>query len=286
MKSGYNLRRRIASLPPISLHIFETRIEPETKYADDEPFKELSEHIEHDVASPYRCLFCHLSFEQDSQGLEDNLEHMFSTHGTFMPDAAMVSDVETLLGYLSTVVCEWHECLYCGTIRNCTSAIQSHMRDKGHCKLDLDREPELLEFWETTEGVHTVTRKASSSAVVLSSGNTAVLKLSQQKRAKAARSGGDTVALRTDIASRNLRAAPREQVHRQLARRDEMGIQNIGPHQRQALVVALKRSQKEEAVASRASEWAYAHRANKQKHDQAHGPLSWAKGGMHNLLPR
>jgi pre-60S factor REI1 len=27
-------------------------------------------------------------------------------------------------------------------------SIQSHMRDKGHCLLNFDREPELLDFWE------------------------------------------------------------------------------------------------------------------------------------------
>jgi pre-60S factor REI1 len=65
-----------------------------------------------------------------------------------------------------------------------------------------------------------------------------------------------------------------------------MGLQNMSSQQRNALVVAVKRSQKEEAMARRAKEWTYARKANDQKHDQNYGALAWAKGGMHNLLPR
>lgn len=83
-------------------------------------------------------------------------------------------------------------------------------------------------------------------------------------------------------------AAPRPpgQLARQTGRRDEMGLIGVTSQQQRALIVAVKRSQNEEAVNKRAAEWSYAKKANKQKHDQNHGPLAWAKGGMHNLLPR
>lgn len=240
-----------------------------------------------DVASPYHCLFCQQRFDHDDEGLGHNLEHMSTAHGLFIPNHTMVSDMESFLRYLATEVRTWHECLYCGTTRDSTSAIQSHMRDRGHCKLSLEREPELLDFWEErSNAVDIPLTKVSSTGLSLSPRKTATSSQSHQRRVKAARARGMQVAIQSRPEQRTFPRPQKEQSCRQLAHRDEMGMQNIGPQQRQVLALAVKKSQKVEEVASRASEWSYARKANKQKHDQAHGPLSWAKGGMHNLLPR
>lgn len=271
----YNLKRRIASLPPTSLGVFNTQVRPLSEQVEESTAGETINRTERDVAVQYRCLFCPWTFDSDDQGLPDNLKHMSVAHGFFIPDITLVLDLEVFLAYLAIAVREWHECLYCGIVRGCTEAAQSHMRDKAHCKLNLDREPELLEFWEEKGDIVPV--KAFSGELVLPSGRSAASGASQHRKTKAAR--GTAVALRTDT-------LPRNKDCRQLSRRDEMGMQSVGHQQRRSLVLAVKRSQKEESIASRASEWSHAQKANKQKHDQAHGPLSWAKGGMHNLLPR
>ncbi|KAF1979551.1 hypothetical protein BU23DRAFT_522887 [Bimuria novae-zelandiae CBS 107.79] len=290
MKSSwhvYNLKRKIASLPPISLAIFNAQVKLESAPVKTEYREVTAEEEEKEVASPYQCLFCPQKFDDNEEGLESNLDHMSIHHGLFIPDQSMISDLESFLGYLATEVREWHECLYCGTARDSTVAIQSHMRDRGHCKLNLEREPELLDFWdERSDGEDSALARVSNNQLVLSSGKTMTSRVSQQRRAKAMRARGTQLALWAKPDQRASPRPPKEQSCRQLARRDEMGLQSIGPQQRQALVLAVKRSQKQEEVASRASEWSYARKANKQKHDQAHGPLSWAKGGMHNLLPR
>jgi pre-60S factor REI1 len=280
------LKRRIASLPPISLAIFNTQLQPEPELFKEKN-KPATAFAEQGTVSPHRCLFCHQKFGINDEGLKHNLEHMSTVHGLFIPDIAMVSHLESFLSYLCTIVREWHECLYCGVTRECTVAIQSHMRDRGHCKLNLDTEPELLGFWEdTSKVIHGRTANRPGTELVLSSNEPIPSKLPYRRRAKASRANGERLVSHSVPTSRNPRLSSTNHECLQLARRDELGLQSLPAQQRQALILAVKRSQKEEAVASRASEWSYAKKANKQKHDQSHGPLAWAKGGMHNLLPR
>lgn len=214
----------------------------------------------------------------DTGELSNSIEHMFTAHGLFIPDQAMLSDPASFIGYLATQVRVWHECLYCGTTRTSTLAIQSHMRDSSHCMLNFEREPELLEFWERQANTESSTSNMVRPGTAF--GQTVGLKSSHQGRLRARNA---RLVLQ---AGPQLHEASTHQSCRQLARGDAMGLQNVSPQLRQALVLAEKRSQKDEAMANRAKEWTYARKANKQKHDQAHGPLSWAKGGAHNLLPR
>ena len=218
---------------------------------------------------------------------------MFTAHGLFIPDQTMVSDLACFLGYLATEVRVWHECLYCGTTRKSTLAIQDHMRDSGHCMLNLEREPELWEFWErTSDGEGNALNDVTTPGIEfgkelrLPSEKVVGSRWVPQRRTKATRVRDVCLALRADPEPSTSPEPSKKQSCRQLARRDEMSIQNIDSQQRHALVLAEKRSQKDEAVTIRAREWAYARKANTQKHDQSHGPLSWAKGGAHNLLPR
>jgi len=91
-----------------------------------------------------QCLFCPVRLTD----LEENLEHMLSEHGLFVPEPKFVTDLETFILYLSSTISQYHECLYCGTERNSLAGVHQHMRDRGHCMLNFDREPELLEFWD------------------------------------------------------------------------------------------------------------------------------------------
>jgi pre-60S factor REI1 len=101
----------------------------------------------HEIPPPTRCLFCSLV----SQDLEANIEHMSSQHGLFIPSPDRISDLESFLDYLGIIVFEYNECLYCGLEKSTVDAVQTHMRDKGHCKLYLSTESELLAFWELSD---------------------------------------------------------------------------------------------------------------------------------------
>lgn len=289
----YNVKRRIASLPPISLDIFRDRVQPKPELVEKESDEESSTDTEEDVVSPRQCLFCPQTFDDDTDDCEDALEHMFTDHGLFIPDHTKLLDIECFLGYLATQVRVWHECLHCGTTRESTLAIQSHMKDSGHCMLNLEREPELLEFWEhatdeegSAQSEIGRTRMVFGNELQLPSGKVVGSREISQRRTKAMRVRDVRLALRADPHSSQPPEPTKKHGHLQLTRRDEMGIQNINSQQRQALVLAAQRSQKSEEIATRAREWSYARQANSQKHDQAHGSLSWAKGGLHNLLPR
>ncbi|KAF2102335.1 hypothetical protein NA57DRAFT_54252 [Rhizodiscina lignyota] len=93
------------------------------------------------------CLFC----TKDSDSLETNLEHMSSEHGLYIPEMEQLLSLEIVVRYLRTVITEYNKCLYCGMIKQPAEGIRRHMLDKGHCMINLEREPELLEFWEFSD---------------------------------------------------------------------------------------------------------------------------------------
>jgi pre-60S factor REI1 len=174
--SVYNIKRRIASLPPLSQDVFEKQIQ-EAIEKDAESSSSSDEESSGDErslrVSPLQCLFCNQNFasEDKSHDSEDesadedepneatiiafttNLKHMRQTHNLQIPNLDKLTDPRSFIEYLATEIRIWHECLYCGATKPSTAAIQAHMRDKSHCMLNFDREPELLEFWE--EGVST-----------------------------------------------------------------------------------------------------------------------------------
>ena len=92
-----------------------------------------------------QCLFCGRS----SSDLEHNLEHMSKVHGLHIVTSNLLVDVKSLLAYFDLVISSYHECLYCGTQRNTTQAVQQHMTAKGHCKYDLTaKDAEFRDFYD------------------------------------------------------------------------------------------------------------------------------------------
>jgi pre-60S factor REI1 len=226
---------------------------------------------------------------------------MYTAHGMSIPDPEMVVDMQSFVGYLATEVRAWHECLYCGATKPSTLSIQSHMRDKGHCLLNLDREPELLDFWESSQWVDgdgaaaleqgrptnlSATEIRFASGKVISSRHAApATKKASRKRGLAASTMTTLAPGSEDAESSPLAVGPQLASSRQLARREEMSILGISVQQRQALVLAEKKAQRSEAVARRAREWVYAKGANSQKFDQMDNQMKWGKQN-HKLLPR
>lgn len=95
---------------------------------------------------PAQCLFCN----RIHSSLDDNLAHMLKMHGLFIPDKDhLVVDVETLTAYLHLIIFAYFQCLYCGTERSSTEAVQQHMMGKGHCKFDISsKESEFCDFYD------------------------------------------------------------------------------------------------------------------------------------------
>lgn len=70
---------------------------------------------------------------------------MTKIHGLFIPEQNYLVDLEGLLGYLQAKVTQNHECLCCHKLKNNMDGVQTHMRDKGHCKIAFETEEEMIE---------------------------------------------------------------------------------------------------------------------------------------------
>ena len=88
-----------------------------------------------------RCLFCNY----DSPTLKLSVAHMTKFHGLFIPEQNYLVDLEGLLGYFQAKIHQNNECLYCHKLKSTTSAVQTHMRDKGHCMVAFETEEEMIE---------------------------------------------------------------------------------------------------------------------------------------------
>lgn len=91
-----------------------------------------------------RCLFCNF----ESPSIELNAAHMERIHGMFIPERAYLVNLEGLISALFEKIHHFHECLYCGKLKPTIFGLQTHMRDKGHCKIPFDTEDEQLEIGE------------------------------------------------------------------------------------------------------------------------------------------
>ncbi|TAQ90698.1 hypothetical protein B7494_g973 [Chlorociboria aeruginascens] len=174
----YNLKRRIASLPPISETAFHKHV-PTVDSENDEgegspPFEQSCiaceqhytnrktwrahlrsrNHIQKSAENPLasnsyeeghppdaeeQCSPLQCLFcNVESTSSDSNLTHMSHAHSFFIPDAEYLIDMESLLSYLFAIVAVFHECLFCGSLRSSKFAVQDHMRGKGHCKVDFE----------------------------------------------------------------------------------------------------------------------------------------------------
>ncbi|RDW58237.1 hypothetical protein BP6252_13648 [Coleophoma cylindrospora] len=95
--------------------------------------------------SSRQCLFC----SARATSLDVNMAHMSHAHSFFIPNAEYLIDLESLLSYLFIILSDFHECLYCGSVKSNKFAVQDHMRGKGHCKVDLEDERHgLQQFYD------------------------------------------------------------------------------------------------------------------------------------------
>ena len=100
--------------------------------------------IEEDTLEVTDCLFC----PHHCVSLEENLKHMTRSHSFFIPDLEYVVDLKGLVTYLCEKVGMGNMCLYCndkGKSFFSLEAVQSHMVDKGHTKMNYDGDA-VLEY--------------------------------------------------------------------------------------------------------------------------------------------
>ncbi|KAI1504686.1 C2H2 type zinc finger-containing protein [Biscogniauxia marginata] len=93
------------------------------------------------------CLFC--NYESPTVPL--NVVHMERIHSMFIPEKQYLVNLDGLIGALQQRIQEFHECLYCGKIKSTAPAVQTHMRDKGHCKIPyttLEEQVEIGDYYD------------------------------------------------------------------------------------------------------------------------------------------
>lgn len=90
---------------------------------------------------PQKCLFCNYT----SPTFKLNVMHMTKYHSMFIPEQTYLVDLEGLISWLHARIHKIHECLYCHKTRGSAEAIQTHMRDVGHCKIAFEEEQDMLE---------------------------------------------------------------------------------------------------------------------------------------------
>ncbi|EXJ70937.1 uncharacterized protein A1O5_05929 [Cladophialophora psammophila CBS 110553] len=88
-----------------------------------------------------RCLFCNY----DSPNLKLSVTHMTRIHSLFIPEQSYLVDLEGLIRYMQAKIHQNFECLYCHKLRGNAEGAQTHMRDKGHCKIAFETEEEMIE---------------------------------------------------------------------------------------------------------------------------------------------
>lgn len=285
-----NVKRRMSSLAPVTQGEYLQQVASESQcarcYSDDESedlprVLEPSE-MDHDdgadedttvIPPSTECLFCrHASSE-----LDKNLAHMKSVHSFNIPDIDnLQTDLQTFLTYLSLVINQYFECLFCGQTKHSAEAIRAHMTTVGHCMLRLSSDSEFLEFWQTSGEEENDARVApirilDDGDLLLPSG---VVVLSRSARVRprhisARQSDSMSVVLADDqpahMQSPDSSLSPNVKTL-ELARRDEMGIIGLSDQQRRSLVV-LQRAERSRELRQRNAQRSSVEKiGNQQKH--------------------
>lgn len=177
----YNLKRRVASLPPITQHVFETKVqalankpsdpiaekklnkklkkqqrleerEKENEKLTEEEIiekqiqKKLSKGVELSATS---CLFCKKTFP----AVDKTSDHMFNQHGLYIPEKKYLVDLEGLLKYLGEKISIGNMCLACNFEGRSMEAVRAHMQSKRHCRIpyeSMDAKMEIADFYDFT----------------------------------------------------------------------------------------------------------------------------------------
>jgi pre-60S factor REI1 len=177
-----------------------------------------------------RCLFCNY----DSPTIPLNAAHMERIHGMFIPEQNYLVDLDGLIGSLYEKIYEYHECLYCGKLKPTVFGLQTHMRDKGHCKVSFDTEDQQLEigeFYDFTSTYSDVEEDEDSEDELPGKKQSGGVKLGVKRKTKTSGEDGDedmedvdgweTDSSASSLDSADLTAVPLDQRTHQYAKLDQ-----------------------------------------------------------------
>lgn len=202
------------------------------------------------------CLFC----PSTHTTLTLNTAHMQRTHGFFIPNADTLTDSSSFLTYLHVLITRFHECLTCGCELTSAEAARAHMRDRGHCSVDVQRD-RLGDFWEGGAAETTIetTRKDGviGTSLIMDSGRILRQRKYREARVRRAQIEGPR-DLEGDAGN-----AERSVVQ---GGRREMGLAGLSDAQRHSLRAVEKKMIRVEMRARNEFQGVREQKANRQKH--------------------
>ncbi|EME38056.1 hypothetical protein DOTSEDRAFT_75962 [Dothistroma septosporum NZE10] len=263
----HNMKRRIAELPSILLEQYDGLAQddhagrdtpnesvawlPEAEQSDTVAFDQPESNGDDTATSP-QCLFCLVA----SKSLTENLDHMATTHGFWIPHLDQLeTDVETLLAYLQLVIGRFHACLYCGHEKQSAEGIRAHMLSKGHCMLDMSPESDFREFWtaskeeDASDSLSPAQRLLSNTEMRTAAGTIITSRHHEQSRLFERARGGSSNEVAIMASSEQTATDDAQQpeqststsTDKSVARRDQMGIVGLSDTQRRNLAVVQKK---------------------------------------------
>jgi pre-60S factor REI1 len=246
-----NLRRRVAGLPAESHEDYDTthpvpklahridaadhkkRLSSSLLAVDSDSESESESESELELPPSTTCLFC----PHDSSELATNLTHMSSTHGLFIPSSC---DVLTFLEDLAMLVFEYNECVYCGASKGSVDSVQTHMRDKGHCKIRQESDED--------SSLNLTVMRISDDEMRLPNG-TIINSRSSDRPGLAHYTCSRSRVQRNDQHAITANAEARHETR--IAVRGEMGLTGLTTEQRRALMSTEKKAKTREAIAEK-----------------------------------
>ena len=136
---------------PAEAHIHQdesaTPIVPDEELTEEQLAERLMQQkLETKVEIPLEtCLFCTNKTFDD---FETNLDHMFKSHGFYIPEQKFLTNKEGLVHYLSEKIGLGNVCIVCNYQGRSLEAVRAHMLAKRHCKIPYESENERLEISE------------------------------------------------------------------------------------------------------------------------------------------
>lgn len=112
---------------------------------DDLILEKLANRVEIPVTT---CLFCPDQKQVSFPSVEENISHMFKSHGLYVPESKFLVDKEGLIGYLGEKIGLGNICLVCNYQGRDVSSVREHMHAKRHMKIPYESEAEKLEISE------------------------------------------------------------------------------------------------------------------------------------------
>lgn len=160
------------------------------------------------------CIFC--NFESPTVPL--NAHHMERFHGMFIPEKQYLVDLDGLVQQLQFQIAKGLECIFCQKVKTNVYAVQTHMRDTGHCKIPYTTEDEQLSIGEYYDFRSTYSDGAESDSD--SEDETGGARVSKGDGAKEAAEddGWETDSSESSLDSEDLTAVPAEGHYHQFDR--------------------------------------------------------------------